>query len=172
MTKHLVKGLALSALALALTAAPAAAQIAWSVGAGFSSPNGDLSDAVKTGFHGLVAGDLKLTGSPISIRADGMYTTFSSKASGGSSSNVISVGVDAKYGFAPGPVSPYIVGGPTWGRFSCDGCTAESRLGFNVGAGVNFGLSALKLFAEARYISTSKDGNKANWIPITLGIHF
>lgn len=171
MTKHLVKGLALSALALALTAAPAAAQIAWSVGAGISSPNGDFGDAFKTGFHGLVAGDIKLTGAPIGIRVDGMYNTFSSKVDGADAFNVISVNADAKYSFAPGPVSPYILGGPSWDHMSSGG-NSSSKIGFNLGAGVNFGMSALKLFAEARYFSVSDNGVTTKWIPITIGIHF
>ena len=154
-----------------LVAAPAQAQIAWSVGAGISSPNGDLSDAVKTGFHGMLAGDFKLTGSPISIRGDAMYSTFSNKVSGGDSFNTISVSGDAKYGFAPGPVSPYILGGPSWVHSSSGG-NSSSKIGFNVGGGVNFGMSALKLFVEARYFSVSDNGVKSNWIPITVGIHF
>ena len=171
MIKGIAKGLVLGGLAMALVAAPAKAQIAWSVGAGISSPSGDLSNGVKTGFHGLVAGDFKLTGSPISIRGDGMYTTFSNKVSGGDALNDISISADAKYGFAPGPVSPYILGGPTWNHSSSGG-VSSSKIGFNVGGGVNFGMSALKLFVEARYFSISDNGAKANWIPITVGIHF
>jgi len=172
MIKGIAKGLVLSALALAFVAVPAKAQVAWSVGAGLSLPNGDLKTGVKTGFHGLGAADFKLTGSPISIRGDFMYNTFSSKASGGSSLNLMTVSADAKYGFAPGPVSPYILGGPTWSNASCSGCTSQSAFGFNLGGGINFGMSALKLFAEARYFSTSKNGASTHWIPVTIGIHF
>ena len=172
MIKGIVKGLVLGGLALALTATVAQAQVAWSVGAGLSLPNGDLKNAVKTGFHGMGAGDFKLTGAPISIRGDFMYSVFSNKVSGGNSLNEMSVSADAKYGFAPGPVSPYILGGPTWGRTSCSGCTSQSAFGFNLGGGINFGMSALKLFAEARYFSTSKNGVSTHWIPVTVGIHF
>ena len=126
----------------------------------------------NTGFHGMAAADLKLTGAPISIRADGMYNIFKNKVSGGNSLNVLGVSADAKFGFAPGPVSPYILGGPTWSHSSCSGCTAVNSWGFNVGGGVNFGMSALKLFAEARYFSTTKNGSSSHWIPITLGIYF
>ena len=172
MIKGIAKGLVLGGLAMALVAAPAKAQIAWSVGAGASLPNGDFKNVAKTGFHGMGAGDFKLTGSPISIRGDFMYNSFSSKASGGPTLSLITVSADAKYGFAPGPVSPYILGGPTWSRSSCSGCTSESEFGFNVGGGINFGMSALKLFVEARYFSVSDNGVKTNWIPITVGIHF
>ncbi|MBW8772130.1 MAG: outer membrane beta-barrel protein [Gemmatimonadetes bacterium] len=171
MTRKILLSLFGAGAALALVAAPASAQIAWSVGAGISKPNGDFGDAFKTGFHGMLAGDLKLTGAPISIRADGMYSTYSSKASGGDSFNDISVAVDAKYAFAPGPVSPYILGGPDWNHASSGG-TSSSKIGFNVGGGINFGMSALKLFVEARYFSVSDNGVKTNWIPVTVGIHF
>ena len=156
---------------LALVAAPANAQVSWSVGAGLSMPNGDLKTAFKNGFHGMGAADIHLTGAPISIRADGMYNTFSSKTSGAPSYNLLGVSADAKYGFAPGPVSPYILGGPTWGHVSYNS-NSSSAFGFNVGGGVNFGMSALKLFAEARYFSVSKNGASTHWIPITVGIHF
>ena len=172
MIKGIAKGLVLGGLAMALVAAPAKAQVKWSVGAGLSLPQGDLKTGVKTGFHGMGAGDFKLTGSPISIRGDFMYNSFSSKTSGGPTTSVMTVSADAKYGFAPGPVSPYILGGPTWSSAKVTGIPSESAFGFNVGGGVNFGLSALKLFAEARYFSTSKSGHSSHWIPVTIGIHF
>jgi hypothetical protein len=171
MTKRVLLAMFGVGTALALVATPASAQIGWSVGAGISSPSGDLSDAVKTGFHGMGSADFKLTGAPISIRADAMYSTFSSKVSGGDSFNIFSVSGDAKYGFAPGPVSPYVLGGLSWNNSSSGG-NSSSKIGFNVGGGVNFGMSALKLFAEARYFSVSDNGFKTNWIPITVGIHF
>jgi len=171
MIKGIVKGLVLGGLALVLTATAAQAQIGWSVGAGISSPSGDLGDGVKTGFHGLGAADFKLTGAPISIRADAMYNTFSNKASGGDAFNIFSISADAKYGFAPGPVSPYILGGPSWNNSSSGG-NSSSKIGFNLGGGINFGMSALKLFAEVRYFSVSDNGFKTTWIPITVGIHF
>ncbi|MEO6067872.1 MAG: hypothetical protein ABIQ41_07830 [Gemmatimonadales bacterium] len=170
--KGIAKGLIAVGLGLVFLATPANAQVSWSVGAGFSLPNGDMKNFVKTGFHGMGAADIALTGSPISVRADGMYNVFSSKFSGGTSLNMLAISADAKYGFAPGPVSPYILGGPTWARSSCSGCTGVSSFGFNVGGGVGFGMGALKLFAEARYFSTTKNGASSNWIPITLGIHF
>lgn len=173
MNKGIVKGLVMAGLALAVTATMAQAQIAWSVGAGLSMPNGDFKNAYKTGFHGMAAGDFKLTGSPISIRGDAMYSTYTNKTSGGPKFNDFSISADAKYGFAPGPISPYILGGPSWNHGSVSGSgTSSSKIGFNVGGGINFGMSALKLFVEARYFSVSDNGVKTNWIPITVGIHF
>ena len=171
MTKRMLLAMFGVGTVLALVAAPAHAQINWAVGAGLSLPNGDLSNGFKSGFHGMAAGDFALTGAPISIRTDGMFSTMKSKVSGADAFNPISVSVDLKYGFAPGPVSPYILGGGTWNHWSFSG-VSTSKVGFNVGGGVNFGMSALKLFAEARYFSVSDNGSKVNWIPITVGIHF
>jgi hypothetical protein len=156
---------------LALVATPAHAQIKWSVGAGLSLPSGDLKNGVNSGFHGMVAGDLAIPGAPIGIRADGVYNTFNAKASGNSSYNIITISLDATYRFVPGPVSPYLVAGPTMASASYNSVNSSS-FGFNLGGGVNFGLGALKLFAETRYISTSKDGVSNHWIPVTIGIHF
>lgn len=171
MTKRLLLAMFGVGTALALVAAPANAQLKFAVGAGLSLPNGDLSTGVKSGFHGMAAADFALTGAPISIRADGMFSTFKSKVSGADAFNPMAMSADLKFGFAPGPVSPYILGGPSWVHSSNAGMSS-SKIGFNVGGGVNFGMSALKLFAEARYFSVSDNGVKTNWIPITLGIHF
>ena len=169
--KGIAKGLIAVGLGLVFLATPANAQINWAVGAGLSLPNGDLSNGFKSGFHGMAAGDFALTGAPISIRADGMFSTMKSKVSGADAFNPISVSADLKFGFAPGPVSPYILGGATWNHWSFSG-VSTSKVGYNIGGGINFGMSALKLFAEARYFSVSDNGAKVNWIPITVGIHF
>ena len=169
--KGIAKGLIAVGLGLVFLAAPANAQLKFAVGAGLSLPNGDLADFFKSGFHGMAAGEFALTGAPISIRADGMFSTFSSKVSGADAFNPMAMSADVKLGFAPGPISPYILGGPSWVH-SSNGGVSSSKIGFNVGGGVNFGMSALKLFAEARYFTVSDNGVKTNWIPITLGIHF
>ena len=169
--KGIAKGLIAVGLGLVLVATPANAQLKFAVGAGLSLPNGDLADFFKSGFHGMGAAEFALTGAPISIRADGMFSTFSSKVSGADAFNPMAMSADVKFGFAPGPISPYILGGPSWVHSSNSGMSS-SKFGYNVGGGVNFGMSALKLFAEARYFSISDNGVKTNWIPITLGIHF
>ncbi len=169
--KGIAKGLIAVGLGLVLVATPANAQLKFAVGAGLSLPNGDLADFFKSGFHGMGAAEFALTGAPISIRADGMFSTFSSKVSGADAFNPMAMSADVKLGFAPGPISPYILGGPSWVHSSNSGMSS-SKFGYNVGGGVNFGMSALKLFAEARYFSISDNGVKTNWIPITLGIHF
>jgi opacity protein-like surface antigen len=160
MTKRILLSVFGVAAALALVAAPANAQIKWSVGAGISHPTTSGAD---NGFHGMAAAAFSLPAAPIGIRVDGMYHSWTN-------SSMIGVDGDATYGFAPGPISPYVLGGLSWGQSKVDGISGSSSdFGWNVGGGINFGLSALKLFAEARYM---KIGDGDALIPITVGIHF
>lgn len=153
-----VRSALLAGLTLALTTA-ASAQIKWQVGAGITHPTTDGAD---NGFHGMGAATFTLPAAPVKIRADGMYHSFDG-------ASIIGVNGDVVYSFAPGPVSPYVLGGLSWARTKPDGFDAESDFGFNLGGGINFGMSALKLFAEARYL---KVGDGDALIPITVGIHF
>lgn len=160
MIKRVLQCLATTGLIFAIVAAPATAQVKWSVGMGITHPTTSGAD---NGFHGLGAAGFSFAGSPVSIRIDGMFHSFSNFS-------MIGVDGDAVYGFAPGPVSPYILGGASWASSKVDGISGSATdFGFNVGGGINFGLSALKLFAEARYM---KLGDGDALIPITLGIHF
>ncbi|HEU4570490.1 MAG TPA: outer membrane beta-barrel protein [Gemmatimonadales bacterium] len=178
MMKGIVKGLVAAGLGLVLVAVPAQAQIGWQVGAGLTMPQGDFGDGFKSGFHAMGAANFALTGAPIGIRADAAYNMNKVDASGVDiSSNILTVSGDAKYSFAPGPVSPYLLGGITWARASISGSDApsgvdaQSDIGFNFGGGINFGLGSLKAFAEARYFTIGGDVD-ADFIPITVGLRF
>jgi opacity protein-like surface antigen len=137
-------------------------------------PQGDAADASDNGFHGMAAATFTLPAAPIKIRADfGYHTMASSDDALDISSNLITVSGDAQWTIIPGPLSPYLIGGATWGSSSLGGDDApdvdsESDFGFNVGGGLDFGLGPLKLFAEARYFSVGD----ADFLPITVGIHF
>jgi opacity protein-like surface antigen len=175
MTKSFLKGLVAAALGVALLSAPAAAQVGFSVGAGLTMPQGDLGDGAESGFHGLAAATSTLPAAPIKIRADFGYHTMPADEDlfGDMSFNMMTLSGDAQWSFMPGPLSPYVIGGVTWGSASLGGDDApdvdsESDFGFNVGGGLDFGLGALKLFAEARYFSVGD----SDFLPITVGIHF
>jgi opacity protein-like surface antigen len=111
---------------------------------------------------------------PVKIRADvGYHSNPSADDAVDITENIISVSGDAMFSFAPGPISPYILGGVTWGSASLGGDDAPSTesstdFGYNIGGGLNFGLGPLKLFAEARWMSIGD----ADMVPITVGIHF
>lgn len=176
MIKSVLKGSLIVALGAVLFAAPASAQIGWSVGLGMTMPQGDLGDGAVNGFHGLGAATFTLPAAPIKIRGDFMYHTLGADedvVAGDISFNLITVSGDAQWTIMPGPLSPYVIGGFTWGSASVGGDDApdsdsESDIGFNLGGGLDFGLGALKLFAEARYFSVGD----SDFLPITVGIHF
>ena len=160
MTKSFLKGLVAAALGVALLAAPAAAQIGWSIGAGVSMPN---ADGAENGFHGMGAATFGLGPAPIKIRADVMYHAFDG-------ASTLGVDGDAMWHFMPGPLSPYAIGGLSWGTTSIDGIDeSESDFGWNLGGGLDFGISALSFFAEARYL---KLGDGDGIIPVTVGLRF
>lgn len=169
MIKSILKGLVLSAI----IAVPASAQIGWSLGLGPTLPQGDLGDGTKTGFHGMAGATFSIPAAPIKIRADFAYNTMKSEADDNLSLNVMTVSGDAQWSFMPGPLSPYLIGGVTWGSADLGGSSApdvsaETDFGFNVGAGLDFGLGPLKLFAEGRYFSVGD----SDFLPITVGLHF
>jgi opacity protein-like surface antigen len=177
MTKSFLKGIVAAALGVALLAAPAAAQIGWSVGAGMTMPQGDFGDAADNGFHGMAAATFTLPASPIKIRADfGYHTMAASEDLVGTADvswNMMTLSGDAQWTIMPGPLSPYLIGGVTWGSLGVGGDDApdvdsESDFGFNLGGGLDFGLGALSLFAEARYFSVGD----ADFLPLTVGIKF
>ena len=160
MIKSILKGLVLSTLAIALLAAPAAAQIGWSLGLGISKPSTDGAD---NGFHGMGAATFALPALPIGIRADVMYHAFDG-------ASTIGIDGDAKWNIIPGPLSPYAIGGISWGSSSIDGIDgSQSDFGWNLGGGLDFGISKLSFFAEVRWL-TLGEGDPI--MPITLGLRF
>ena len=158
MRQFFVRSALVAGLALAFTTA-ASAQIKWQVGLGITHVTASGAD---DGFHGMGAATFNLPAAPIKLRADAMYHTFDG-------ASILGLDGDAVYSFAPGPVSPYVLGGLSWARTKPDGIDASTDFGFNFGGGVNFGLGALKAFAEARYLKVG-DGDAI--YPITVGLHF
>jgi opacity protein-like surface antigen len=100
---------------------------------------------------------------PIAIRADVMYHSFDG-------ASTLGVDGDAKWNIIPGPLSPYAIGGLSWGSTSIEALDeSESDFGWNLGGGLDFGISKLSFFAEARYL---KLGDGDGIYPITLGLRF
>ena len=96
--------------------------------------------------------------------------------SGGKSSSIAGV-VDASYALQTiGRVRPYLLGGPGVYNTRAEMTPAngtptnssETKVGLNVGGGMNFSLVGRRAYFEARYHHV----DQAAWIPITLGIRF
>ena len=163
--------------------------LSWSAGAGMSVPTGDLSNGAANGFHLQGASSYHRFGWPIDLRAELAYHHFGEKdftVAGarpgqtvdytGKSSSIAGV-VDASYALNTiGRVRPYLLGGPgiynTRAELTRAGgtptTTTETKVGLNVGGGMNFSLVGRKAYFEARYHKV----DQAAWIPITLGVRF
>jgi opacity protein-like surface antigen len=181
MMKRLMVGASLVALSLA--AAPAArAQVGVGVSAGLSIPTSDLGNVAKTGYsvNGLIGFSPPL--SPIGIRGEVGYNSWSGKqAAGLGGSTISSLSGTANIVLqVPGMIvaKPYVIAGLGEHRVKFDfgsGATdnsTETKLGWNVGGGVNFGVGTLAALLEARYVTVNTSNVKLHYVPITFGIMF
>lgn len=163
--------------------------ITWSAGAGMSVPTGDLSNGAASGFHVQGTSGYHRLGWPIDVRAEVAYHRFGEKdftvagarpgqtiAYTGRSSSIAGV-VDASYALnSIGRMKPYLLGGPgvynTRAELTRTGSpsttSSETKVGLNVGGGMNFSLLGRRTYLEARYHKV----DQAAWVPITFGIRF
>ncbi|HEU5220369.1 MAG TPA: outer membrane beta-barrel protein [Gemmatimonadales bacterium] len=181
-----LRAVATTGLLLVLGTAGLAGQtrLVLGVGGGPIFPNkssfSDNTYKVKSvGYHfqfmlGVAPGNGKL-----SFRVDGQYGSvkYEPLTTGTVAKDKI-FAVNADLVFHPttsGGVRPYLLAGPTYGHFSFrSGLTGTAsadettnNVGFNGGAGLNFGNSEkIWFFLESRYIYT-KDHK---YIPVTLGV--
>jgi len=145
------------------------------LGAGVSVPTGDFKTAYKQGFN--VTGSLgwHKYNSPIGLRADVGYDKFSLKGGlSGSNPNIWSglgeVTLKIPQVLA---VSPYLVGGGGFYRFSNYGSgSSTTKGGWNAGGGITFGVGMAKLFIESRYMHIATPGSATTYYPIILGFSF
>lgn len=173
-----MKRMHIGTLVLALCAAPAlSAQhqptegIRFGFGVGPTLPIGDYGNLDKMGFHGLGAIQLPISGSPVHLRVDVMYSQTSHDGVSGNTTLFGST-VDALYhlGDRAAAARPYILGG--LGLYNVDAFGAtQSKLAFGFGGGLLFGLGGLNAFVEARYMSVQTSGS-LTFVPITVGLMF
>ena len=175
--------IALAALAAAIVTAPAAAHaqspLRFGVAAGATFPTGDASDIVEWGYNvtGSVTGKPML--SPVGIRGEVMWNRLSGKdfdtgfgTINGGDVDILAGIVNAEIGMSGVGVKPYFIGGLGAYRFSAEDADSETKFGFNVGAGLDFGLAGFSAFAEARFHSIQTEGSATNIVPVTFGIRF
>jgi opacity protein-like surface antigen len=171
----------------------------WSIGAvaGASIPTGTLGDVVATGFNVAGQVEYRRPASPLAVRLEVDYHRFGLKdelrelffEAGGAVNanlNVLGGAVNAVYTFpVTTPVRPYVLGGlgvyRLSGSFDVSGFEGEldeesdsgsaTRLGANVGAGIELPLSGITAFAEVRYL-TIRASEAANLVPLRVGVRF
>jgi hypothetical protein len=174
------KLLMVAALAvIALPVASAQAQLGFGAAAGLSVPLGDFADVASSGYHltGIVNFSAPLA--PVGFRGEVGFSQFGVKSGIGAPSdtkfNMLS-GVANAVVSTPGMMGVYGIGGLGMYRMStsCSGCASDAttKVGFNLGAGIKFGLSGFSAFAEARFHSVATEGSSTNFFPISFGVTF
>lgn len=176
MTKHWTSVIALVAVATAVAAADASAQVRLSASGGPSFPTGDLSDVVDTGFNVNVGAGLGFPLIPVGVRLEGSLNQFPESAHDGNF-RVISGSANAVLDIPMLVATPYLIGGLGVynSRFTDDDEHDEgstTNVGANVGAGVRLGLPFLSVFAEARLHNIFSDDGATRFIPVSVGIRF
>ena len=157
------------------TAAEAQMPIRFGVAGGVSIPTGDGSDDVETGFHGQVMLGFGMIALPVKLRADVSYHKWSGKDGTlieGIDQRVISGALNANIGLGGIGVKPYVSGGLGVYNSKVEDLDAETDFGINGGVGLEFSLTGMSTFLEARYVNVFTEGESTKFIPITFGILF
>lgn len=177
--KRVSLGVLIAGLALALAAPLRAQQIypategfRFGLGLGATMPTGDYGGLDKMGINILGVFEMPISGSPLYLRADGLYSSTAHEGVSGSTA-ILGGTASALYHFsAPNAQArPYVLGG--LGIYNWDpGTDSQTKLGFALGGGVTFSLGGLNAFAEARYISIQTSGSSSTMVPLTFGLMF
>ena len=165
-------------LAATLLAAPALhAQASFSIAAGAAVPVGSTAKVSKVGYNATLGLGIKPPLAPIGLRIEGALNQMDAKVSAGGSSRIMAGIANVTLSGAGMPIPMgYLIGGVGMYNFSVTGTpvkpASQTKVGFNIGAGLNFPLTGFSTFLEARlhYISTS--GTSVKFIPITFGLKF
>jgi len=182
---RMFKSVAALALVAAVGASNAQAQtgVQFGLGGGVTVPIGDLGDATKTGYHGLVTiGFEGPANFPVGFRVDGIFQRLGlDDDTFDQSFQTIAGTLSAVYAFKVSEtqkIRPYLLGGGgyynskvTQGNGGLD-TGSEGDLGIQGGLGVNFTAGRMGLFLEGRAHHVFTDGASSTFIPITLGVRF
>lgn len=155
-------------LSLAVTATPATAQ--GFIGGGVTTPMGDYGDAAKLGwavnfgYRPYQSADERM-----SLWIEGLYGQNNYKGTVDGKYTTLGGFGSLTYNLTTGSTTtPYVIGSLGYISRKADGADASGALGYGGGAGVGFG----KLYVEARYLSSSKDGSSAPFVMWTVGYTF
>jgi hypothetical protein len=170
--------LTLAAAALAVFSATSSAQSAKPVSLGLSLgasiPTGDFGDVYSTGYNGTVSLGFNSVGTPLGIRIDGMYNSFSDRDDlliARPDYRIVSGNANLVYALPGVGIRPYLIGGAgMYGQKpDVSGAKNVTDFGVNGGIGAAFQLSGFSTFIEARYHHIFSD-QATQFIPINFGI--
>ena len=178
----------LGALALLLSAAPAAAQgtggFQFGLTGGVSVPTSTTADAFDNGYHGGIVLNYELPALPLGIRLDGDYRKLdrSSSLSGSGSAEIFDGNANLVIGIRIIAVKVYAIGGPGFYNVKLKSeasgistSTSDSKFGWNAGAGAALVRGKVSIFAEGRYHEVSLDdaqGGTFKFVAVSGGILF
>lgn len=175
--KRVVSLFAAVAVTVVMSASVAEAQspIRFGLAGGLSIPTGDGSDDVENGFHGQVMLGFGMMMLPVKLRADLSYHSWDGKDGtlvAGLNQRVISGALNANIGMGGIGVKPYLSAGLGVYNNKVEDFDSETDFGINGGVGLEFTLTGMSTFLEARYVNVFTEGESTAFIPITFGILF
>ena len=183
--KRVISWFAAVAMTVVMSASVAEAQspIRFGIAGGLSMPTSDLGDFVENGFHGQFMLGFGMMALPVKLRADVTYHSMGLEGPGvpgvDSDDNlrVISGALNGIVSMAGIGIKPYLTAGVGFYNQKIGDLDAENDFGLNGGVGLEFGLTGISAFLEARYVKIfvgDDDGEdfSSAIIPITFGIMF
>jgi hypothetical protein len=153
----------------------------FNLGGGAAIPMGDFDDLYGTGWNVTGSAGWHPTDSPFGVRFDATYDRLNGESiPAGGPTELADASILAGLGEVTLRIpralglNPYFVGGGGIYRFSDYGGGNESATewGWNAGGGLRFGWGFTSLFVEARYMSVGTPGDRAEYVPVILGITF
>ena len=194
MTRHIVLAVSVAALSLTPTTtahAQAQAMPHFGISAGASIPESTFGEAVNTGYNLNAMLNVTVPLSPLGFRIEGGWNRFDLSNANGDGNVRIANG-SANVVLIPSAVmtaKPYLIAGvgaynvktsvsnlvtplSSSGAFSSE--TSDTRIGFNGGLGLMFGLGPVGSMLEARYVTVNgKNGSGSlTYIPVSFGVTF
>jgi opacity protein-like surface antigen len=149
--------------------------IRFGLAGGLSMPQGDLGNAFKSGFHGQVMLGFGMMMLPVKLRADLSYHSlgFEGTGVGDNDLRVINGALNAIVGMGGIGVKPYVTGGVGFYNSKFGDGEAANDFGLNGGVGLEFSLTGMSTFLEARYVKVFVEGDGSfALVPVTFGIMF
>jgi hypothetical protein len=154
-------------------------QGAFTLGVGPSFPVGNIGKYAGTGFDVLGAFAFPIPYTPVAVRLEGQFDQFGYDHIDGNA-RVFSGTANAVYSFRGSILRPYVIGG--FGLYHAPHIetvngnivtTSNYASGVNAGIGVRAGgVAGLGLFAEVRFHYVFTPGDRAEFLPLTIGITF
>jgi opacity protein-like surface antigen len=191
-----------AALVASLTAGTVAAQAVHpqlGLGGGLLAPVGDYrgtasGQGFNTAWHGLALLAFKLPVLPVGFRIDAMYgangandrlkTDLSNRLGSPTDEETKLAGASVNLTYqssSPATVKPYAIGGVGVYHTTISVTTSDStasnaatKLAWNLGGGLLFGLRGVTLFFEARYVNVAAVSGfpRTTFLPFTAGVRF